>query len=80
MKDKMYPVVSLKFKDHVHGNSKDTCTCMAWGLLVSQDEEYYYLYQWIAGGDLSDDDNNEVASILRKVVLEIRELGMDTLS
>ena len=79
MKDKMYPVVCLKFKDHAQSGSSEQVQCKIWGLLVSQDEEYYYIHQWVTNGDLSDEENNDVSSIMIECVSEIWEFGMDTI-
>jgi hypothetical protein len=77
MKSDQYPVVSIKFLDHSHGHQTEPCVCKVWGLLYSQDEQYYFVYHWLTEGDPEDETNRELSCILKSAVSEIKEWAMD---
>lgn len=80
--DQSYTLVALKFLDHSSGAEREDKENIhkVWGLLVDQDEDFYHVYHWIRKGDPLDSENSHVSSIMKKTVLEIWELGTDTLS
>lgn len=68
-------LVSITFKDHVTtcGGISKSIECTAYGVLISEDKDHYYVATWIADHEI--DGNTDTHTILKKVVISVKRLS-----